>query len=155
MAPTASTIRDEQALRLAMAVNRLRIALRAARWQVTDLAITQVSILMYLEREGPATASELAVAEHVSPQAVAQHLRLLKDRGYVQSELNLEDRRKATISITPDGALLLNAVRASREAWLARAIEETLDDSDSADLERAIDVLERLAEATTRPDERS
>ncbi len=74
MTGSSSTIHDDQALRLASAVSKLRGVLRDARWQVTDLSITQVALMRYLEKEGTATASALAAAEHISPQAVAQQL---------------------------------------------------------------------------------
>src|SRR5688572_22463370 len=142
-----TAIHDDQALRLATAVGRLRGVLRDARWQVTDLAITQVAIMRYLEKEGPATASDLAAAEHVSPQAVAQQLKGLKERGYVRAEQDATDRRKTLISLTDAGNELLAALLETREAWLARAIESTVRPEELADLDRAIDVLERLAAA--------
>lgn len=144
-------IRDDQAVRLATAVSKLRTGLRDARWQVTDLSITQVSLLKYLEREGAATASALAAAEHVTPQAVAQQLKGLKERGYVTTAPDPGDRRKTVISLTGDGRELLNAVLETREAWLARAIESTVSPEERGDLDRAIDVLERLVAAVKGP----
>lgn len=145
MKTTCTAVHDDQALRLATAVSRLRGVLRDARWQVTDLAITQVAIMRHLEKEGPSTASELALAEHISPQAVAQQLKGLKERGYVQTVPDVSDRRKTRISLNDEGRLLLNALLENREAWLARAIEATVPADELADLDRAIDVLERLA----------
>ena len=145
MRQPSTAIHDDQALRLATAVSRLRGALRDARWQVTDLAITQVAIMRYLEKEGSATASELAAAEHISPQAVAQQLKGLKERGYVRSSPDTIDRRKTLISLTESGTTLLNTLLETREAWLARAIQATVPPEELADLDRSIDVLERLA----------
>ena len=145
-------IHDDQALRLATAVGRLRGVLRDARWQVTDLAITQVAILRHLEKEGPSTASDLASAEHISPQAVAQQLKGLKERGYVNTEQDATDGRKTLISLTDAGNDLLAALLETREAWLARAIEATVPPEELADLDRAIGVLERLAAAVMARD---
>jgi DNA-binding MarR family transcriptional regulator len=150
MKRSAVSVRDDQALRLASAVSKLRTGLRDARWQVTDLAITQVSILRNLDGMGPMTASRLAAIEHISPQAVAQQLTGLKERGYIETQPDPDDARKTVISLTDDGRALLAAVLESREAWLARAIEETVAPEERADLDRAIDVLERLAAAVTR-----
>jgi DNA-binding MarR family transcriptional regulator len=152
MKRTQVTVLDDQALRLATAVSRLRGLLRDARWQVTDLAITQVAILRHLEKSGSSTASQLASAEHISPQAVAQQLRGLNERGYVESHPDALDKRKTRISLTDAGQDLLNALLETREAWLARAIEETLAPSELRDLDRAIDVLERLADTITSRD---
>ncbi len=139
--------RNDQALRLATAVGRLRTVLRDVRWQVTDLSLTQVAILRQLERAGPSTASALAAAEHISPQAVAQQLAGLKAGAYVESEPDARDGRKTTISLSRGGQLVLDALIESREAVLARAIETTVPPDELADLDRAIDVLERLADA--------
>lgn len=139
--------RNDQALRLATAVGRLRTVLRDVRWQVTDLSLTQVAILRQLERVGPSTASGLAAAEHVSPQAVAQQLVGLKARGYIEATPDATDGRKTSISLSRDGQRLLDALIESREAVLARAIEATVPADELADLDRAIDVLERLADA--------
>lgn len=140
-----TAVHDDQALRLASAVSRLRGAIRDARWQVTDLSITQVAILRNLEKDGPSTASDLAAAEHISPQAVAQQLKGLRERGFVAAAPDEEDRRKTVISLTDSGVDLLDALVESREAWLARAIDATVPPEELADLDRAIEVLERLA----------
>ncbi len=147
MTSTETAILNDQALRLATAVGRLRTVLRDVRWQVTDLSLTQVAILRQIERQGSATASELAAGEHVSPQAIAQQLTGLKDRGYIDLQADARDGRKTLISLSPAGQQLLDALIASREAVLARAIENTVPPGELADLDRAIDVLERLANA--------
>src|SRR5215218_4957787 len=152
MESSCGAVHDDQALRLATAVSRLRGVLRDARWQVTDLAITQVAIMRHLEKEGPSTASDLASAEHISPQAVAQQLKGLKERGYVQMQPDLSDRRKIRISLTEGGIALLGALLDTREAWLAGAIESCVPPEELADLDRAIDVLERLATAVLTRD---
>lgn len=139
--------RNDQALRLATAVGRLRTVLRDVRWQVTDLSLTQVAILRQLERAGASTASALAAAEHISPQAVAQQLVGLKERSYIEAAPDATDGRKTSISLSRDGQRLLDALIESREAVLARAIEATVPADELADLDRAIDVLERLADA--------
>ena len=138
---------NDQALRLATAVGRLRTVLRDVRWQVTDLSLTQVAILRQIERQGSATASELAAGEHISPQAIAQQLTGLKERGYIEQQPDANDGRKTLISLSSSGQELLDALIASREAVLARAIESTVPPGELADLDRAIDVLERLANA--------
>jgi DNA-binding MarR family transcriptional regulator len=147
-----SAIHDDQALRLATAVSRLRGVLRDARWQVTDLSITQVALMRYLEKEGLATASDLAAAERISPQAVAQQLHGLKERGFVEGRPDESDRRKTLLSLTEAGSGLLDALLETREAWLARAIESAVPPDELADLDRAIEVLERLASAVTSRD---
>jgi DNA-binding MarR family transcriptional regulator len=147
MSNVETATRNDQALRLATAVGRLRTVLRDVRWQVTDLSLTQVAILRQLERAGPSTASALAAAEHISPQAIAQQLAGMKEQGYIETGPDAKDGRKTLISLSPSGQQLLDALIESREAMLARAIENTVPADELVVLDRAIEVLERLADA--------
>ena len=147
MSDQGTVIRNDQALRLATAVGRLRTVLRDVRWQVTDLSLTQVALMRMLERQDCATASQLAAAEHITPQAVAQQLAGLKERGYIATRPDESDGRKTLISMTQSGQQMLDELLQSREAVIARAIEATVPPEDLVDLDRAIDVLERLANA--------
>jgi DNA-binding MarR family transcriptional regulator len=147
MSNVETATRNDQALRLATAVGRLRTVLRDVRWQVTDLSLTQVAILRQLERAGPSTASALAAAEHISPQAIAQQLAGMKEQGYIETGPDAKDGRKTLISLSPSGQQLLDALIESREAVLARAIENTVPADELVVLDRAIEVLERLADA--------
>lgn len=142
--------RDDQAARLAVAVSKLRTGLRDARWEVTDLSLTQVSILRYLDTHGAGTAAALAVSEHISPQGVSQQIANLKERGFVSTRPDPHDRRKTVILLTDAGRELLASVLERREIWLTQALEATIQPDERIDLERAIRILERLARAITR-----
>ena len=74
---------DPVALRLAMAIKRLRARLQeAAPASSTGLPMSQLTILHRLRVAGPTTAAALAAAEHISQQAVAQNLAALKRGKY-------------------------------------------------------------------------
>ncbi len=49
-----------------------------------DLSPSQTSVLTRLNKEGPTTASLLAAAEGVSPQAIATMLGVLDSQGLIQ-----------------------------------------------------------------------
>ena len=86
---------DPPALRLAMAIARVRARLREIdRSGSMGLTLSQLGILNRLRRDGPATAASLAAAEHVSQQAIAQSLTGLKQAGLVESTPDPADRRK-------------------------------------------------------------
>lgn len=143
-------IEDPTAVRLALALKRLRARLReASSWSSTALSLSQLSILSRLFHDGPATAASLAAAEHVSQQAIAQSIVSLKSAGLVRSDRDPTDGRKTQIGITDAGLRLRESVIASRSSWLARAIETTVGVRERATLEHAIDLLERLADADT------
>jgi DNA-binding MarR family transcriptional regulator len=146
--PNITHDKDPVAIRLALALTRLRARLRGeSSASSTGLSISQLSILQWLHLNGPATAASLAAAEHVSQQAIAQNVAPLKSAGLVQSKPDPQDGRKTLISMTDAGHRLRESIIASRNAWLVRAIDSTIDAEERAALEETIELLERLADA--------
>jgi DNA-binding MarR family transcriptional regulator len=136
---------DPPALRLAMAIARVRARLREIdRSGSMGLTLSQLGILNRLRRDGPATAASLAAAEHVSQQAIAQSLTGLKQAGLVESTPDPADRRKCLLEVTH---ALIGSILASRNAWLVRAVEQTIGPGERDALDSAIALLERLADA--------
>jgi DNA-binding MarR family transcriptional regulator len=107
---------------------------------------TQGVVLGRLDREGVRSVSDLAAAERVRPQSMAQTVGDLEADGLVARRPDPEDRRRALVSLTEAGRAELEAERRRREGWLVRAIEE-LPADDREIVERAIVLLERLADA--------
>jgi DNA-binding MarR family transcriptional regulator len=139
---------DPQAIRLALAIKRLGGRFREAAWAGgVELPIAHVAVIKRLRNDGPTTASALAAAEHVTHQAITQTLAQLKRRGLVRSAADPTDGRKSVISVTPAGNRLFESAIASRDAWLARAIERAVAPRERATLEESIKLLERLADA--------
>jgi DNA-binding MarR family transcriptional regulator len=137
--------RDSTAIRLAMAIKRLRGRLREAAVGPAGLPLSQLAILRRLRDEGPTTAAALAAAERVSQQAIAQNLATLKDAGLVEATPDLADARKRLISVTEAGNRLFEAAVAARNAWLEAAIAAAIAPEERPLLEEAIELLERLA----------
>jgi DNA-binding MarR family transcriptional regulator len=138
-------------VRLAVAIKRLRGRLREAVWgSGVELPIAQLAIVKRLRDAGPTTAAALAAAEHVSHQAIAQNLAALKHAGLVRTAPDPSDGRKNLVHITATGTRLFASAVASRDAWLADAIERSVPAGERAALERAILLLERLADADRR-----
>jgi DNA-binding MarR family transcriptional regulator len=139
---------DPLAVRLAVAIKRLRARFREAAWAGgVALPIGHVAVIKRLRDDGPTTASELAAAEHVTHQAITQTLAALKRTGLIRAEADPTDGRKSVINVTPAGHRLFESAIASRDAWLARAIESVVAPRERAALERSIELLERLADA--------
>jgi DNA-binding MarR family transcriptional regulator len=145
----ARTLETEPlAVRLAVSIKRLRGRLRDAAWAGgVELPIAQVAVIKRLRNDGPATASALASAEHVTHQAITQILAALKRSGLVRSDADPSDGRKSVISVTPAGNRLFESAISSRDLWLARAIESVVTPRERPALEKSIELLERLAEA--------
>ena len=142
--------KDAAAIRLALALARLRARLREESGRnSTGLSLSQLSIIQRLRLDGPATAASLAAAEHVSQQAIAQSVVPLKAAGLVRSRPDPSDGRKTLISITDAGLELRESIIASRNSWLTRTVDATIDAKERAALDKAIELLERLADADT------
>lgn len=143
----------EVAMRLSVAVKRLRSRPREGGGIArAGLTISQIALLQRLSDFGPATAASLAAAEHVSQQAIAQSVATLKAAGVVDTKPDTSVRRKVMISMTVAGRQLFQRLRATREAWLVRAIDSVIGPRERATLDKAIDLLERLAAADLSPE---
>jgi DNA-binding MarR family transcriptional regulator len=108
--------------------------------------LTQTWVLGRIDREGPASVSDLAQALRVRPQSMAQTVGDLEAEGMVERNPDPDDRRRALVSLTDAGQARIEADRAAREGWLVRALEE-LPDSDRETIERSVEILSRIADA--------
>ncbi|MFE3168849.1 MarR family winged helix-turn-helix transcriptional regulator [Streptomyces sp. NPDC059224] len=143
-----STAPAATAQRLQDAMTRLRARLRAESGQhATGLTATQLGVLASVIREGPVTAAGLATIEHVSAQSIAQSLAVLKAAGLVHSQPDPRDGRKKLISADPSATELIDRLLTGRASFLARAIDQVVVPGERQDVEKAIELLERLAEA--------
>ena len=109
--------------------------------------VTQFAVLGRLEREGPASISDLAAGERMRPQSMAQTVRELEDAGLVSRRPDPDDARRAFVELTQAGIELLQSTRAAREDWLSRTLDRELDARERELLERAVVLLRRLADA--------
>ena len=140
----------KSAVELGLTITRLRARLRAESTTTTGWTISQLSTLARIIKEGPITASQLAQAEHVRPQSIAEIVTALKTDGLVVARRDPSDGRKALITATAAGKRLIESVSASREAWLAWAIEAVVAPGERRALEKTIDLLNRLAACDLR-----
>ncbi|MEV8402967.1 MarR family winged helix-turn-helix transcriptional regulator [Streptomyces niveus] len=139
---------DALAQSLNDAMKRLRARLRAESGQhATGLTATQLAVLAGVVREGPVTAARLASLEHVSPQSIAQSLAVLKAAGLIHGEPDPRDGRRKLISPDPAATELVHKLLAGRASFLTRAIDQRLAPDELKDLEKAVELLERLAAA--------
>jgi DNA-binding MarR family transcriptional regulator len=108
--------------------------------------LNQASVLGRLDREGSQSVSDLAAAERVRPQSMAQTVGDLEADGLIERRPDPDDRRRALVLLTPAGKSRIEADRAAREGWLVKAFEE-LPDDDLATIERSVEILHRIADA--------
>ncbi|MFJ5034709.1 MarR family winged helix-turn-helix transcriptional regulator [Streptomyces sp. NPDC088560] len=136
------------AQRLNDVIKRLRARMRTESGQyATGLSATQLGVLASVVREGPVTAARLSSIEHVSGQAIAQSLAVLKAAGLVHSEADPKDGRKKLMSADDSATELIDKLLTGRAAYLARAIDQVVAPHERKDMDKAIELLERLADA--------
>jgi DNA-binding MarR family transcriptional regulator len=105
------------------------------------------AVLGRLDREGAQSISDLAHAERVRPQSMAQTVTELEQDGLVQRRPDPLDGRRALIELTKEGRLTLKAERRRREGWLAQAIANDFSGREQALLSEALELFRRLAES--------
>ena len=109
--------------------------------------VGQLAVLGRLDREGPASTSDLAAAERMRPQSMAQTVRDLETAGLVSRRPDPDDRRRVLVELTPTGRERLGATRAQRETWLSEMFEREFSDAERETLRDALALLRRIADA--------
>jgi DNA-binding MarR family transcriptional regulator len=110
-------------------------------------SVGRMAVLGRLDRDGPSSISDLATAEKMRPQSMAQTVNDLHAAGLVSRRPDPNDGRRAFIELTGRGRELLQTTRAVRETWLTEALESKLDADERALLHEAVVLLERIADA--------
>jgi DNA-binding MarR family transcriptional regulator len=109
-----------------------------------ELTLSQTSALVRLDREGPATASELAAGEGIRPQSMCTIIGVLTERGLVAREPDPHDGRRIVVSLTAAGLDGLHGARRERARRLTAAISEELSPQEQEQLAAALPLLERI-----------
>lgn len=111
-----------------------------------ELTPPETSALSRLDRGGPATSSELARAERISPQSMGATIAVLEQRGLVARERDPADGRRIVLTITEGGRRLVHDRRGKRTELIARALDGGFTPAELEQLRAAAPLLERLAE---------
>jgi DNA-binding MarR family transcriptional regulator len=151
MAMTIKTPVDAELTELAAAL-RLAITRTARRLRQeagVGLSPSQTSALATIERHGPLTPSELALAEGVQRPTATRIVARLEESGLLKREADPEDRRSVVIAATERGEALMRRLRGRKNAFLARRLRD-LDPDEIATLSRAAQILEGLLEGGRR-----
>lgn len=138
------------ALELVRAMDRLRgrirseTGMRSGPWSRSQLAA-----LHRVVTGPPTTTSDLAAAEYMKPQSMAQTLAVLEKNGLVTRSPDPTDGRRVLFSATPQGRDEAARWLDAREAWLNEAIASGLTEKERSDLKGVVAILERLADSDT------
>lgn len=130
-------------LRAAFAKLKRRLREQADAGDFTD---TQKSVLLRLERDGPATVSMLARAEGVRPQSMRVTVAALEAAGAVRGRPDPKDGRQTFVSLTPSFLTIMKSGRTAREDWLVQALQGQLTAREQEQLAAAVKLLGKLAD---------
>jgi DNA-binding MarR family transcriptional regulator len=133
------------AAELRATVGKLKRRLREQA-NVGDLTPSQASVLLRLEKDGPATASSLARAEGMRPQSMASVVAVLEAAGLVSGAPDPNDGRQTLLSLTDACRKWVQEGRAARQDWLSRTITARLTAQEQNDLAAAVELLSRLVD---------
>ena len=111
-----------------------------------DLTPSQVSVLLRLEKDGPATASNLARAEAMRPQSMGPVIASLEAMGLITGAPDPNDGRQTILALTEQCRQWIAKGRAARQDWLSRRIEQLLSPQERSELARAVTLLTRLVD---------
>jgi DNA-binding MarR family transcriptional regulator len=143
---------EEQDARAAILARELRVVFgnlkRRLREQATagDLTLSQIAVLSRLDREGPATVSNLAREQGVRPQSMGATVAALEAAGLVHGTPDPADGRQTLLSLTEACRELIDASRIARGDRLLAVIEAKLTPAEQDELARALRLLQRLAD---------
>jgi DNA-binding MarR family transcriptional regulator len=104
------------------------------------------TVLGRLDREGVRSTSDLAGAERVRPQSMAQTVNELESDGLISRRPDPADGRRALLELTDKGRQTLAADRRQREGWLIQAIADGFSEEEQHALAQAVPLLMRLAD---------
>lgn len=109
-----------------------------------DLTPSQVSVLLRLEKDGPATAAGLARAEGMRPQSMGPVIAALEGAGLVSGAPDPNDGRQTLLSLTDACRKWAQEGRAARQDWLTRTIQARLSPQEQDELAAVVELLKRL-----------
>ena len=112
----------------------------------SDLTPSQISVVLRLEKDGPATVSSLARAEGMRPQSMSAVVTPLQSSGLVRGTPDPHDGRQTLMSLTPKCLKSIQEGRAARQDWLTARISQKLSVQEQEKLQAALGILTRLVE---------
>ncbi|MEV8378153.1 MarR family transcriptional regulator [Kribbella sp. NPDC056861] len=127
-------------------VSRLRRRLRELA-ETADLTPSQQSVVSRLDKDGAASASDLAAAERVRPQSMAATVAALAELGFVERTPDPSDGRRQLISLTTAGQERLQGDRQVRQEWLANALQQNCTEAQRQTIIEALALLEEATRA--------
>jgi DNA-binding MarR family transcriptional regulator len=128
---------------LKVLISRLRRQMKEAA-ATEELTASEASVLTRLASLGESSTSELAGAEHIRTQSMSVILKALEEYGLIQRRAHPVDGRRQVITLTAAGRDRAAGTRATRDEWLAEALQERYTRAERGTISEALALLDRL-----------
>jgi DNA-binding MarR family transcriptional regulator len=138
------TVTHETATRLRIGIGAFKRRVQEAMSE-GELTGPQLTALSRLDRQGPATTAELARQVQITPQAMGATVGGLERMGLVRRTADLNDGRRAILTLTEAGREAIQSGRSALVDKLANALAESFTADEIATLDAAAPLIERLA----------
>jgi DNA-binding MarR family transcriptional regulator len=133
------------ALEMRTLIGKMRRKLRDQTGR-EDLTSSQVAVLLRLEKDGPATASNLARAEAMRPQSMSAVIAPLEAARLITAAADPSDGRQTLWSLTKKCRERIEERRAAKQDWLTKTIVAKLSDREQQQLAATLEIFARLVE---------
>jgi DNA-binding MarR family transcriptional regulator len=130
-----------------LVMRTIRARMRGSR--SADLSVAQFRALGFVARHPATSLSELAEHIGLSLAAASRLVDGLVLRGYCQRRSSSTDRRLVELTVTPEGAAVMEATRDAARAHLRERLA-ALDDAQRETINRALEMLRELFTAESR-----
>jgi DNA-binding MarR family transcriptional regulator len=140
--------RAPDAVRLRRAALRLAYGLRAPATRY-GLTPSRLAALVILGKQGPMRVGDVARELNIAVPSASRLLDVLAESGFVERRDDPTDRRAFLVSLTADGARILEDVQAEGIQELAGHLA-SLTAAQRAAVDAAVPALEALADAFTQ-----
>lgn len=140
---SAGPMSDEDLTHLRMTLGRLGRVLRQQTDE--DLSYALTSLLFTIGRMEPATASDLAEAEKVTPPSVSRSLKRLEALNLIERAADPEDGRVTRVRLTKAGRKEREYILKARDIWLIEHLRQ-LDADEIGLIMAALPALARLCD---------
>ncbi len=144
-APPSAAEARAAAVAVRRGVTSLGRTLRTPRTQ-GGLTPLEVYVLGQLNRRGPLTPGDLAVADRIQPQSLTRTLASLESGSLLTRQPDPGDGRRSLLGITATGVSALRNEMSQRDDWLAAVMAERLTNTEAQLLRLTGELLERLAD---------
>jgi DNA-binding MarR family transcriptional regulator len=124
---------DPVALAEALRPVLLRVS-RRLRQEANSVGLSALDALLLgeIKRHPGVGVCDLADREQISRPTMSGHVKRLEAAGWVARAGDAEDGRRSGLTITPEGARALEAIRRRRNDWLAARLAKLPPDSREA-----------------------